>query len=101
MAGQPSIDGGAAGREAAIIQTLVKEAAEPAGFRVFELRFGDNSTGMPAVWISFFLDPEYPTNKTDIDALTNISRAVKSRLFEEGITRVPYIRFRDQRKAAG
>jgi hypothetical protein len=101
MAGEPSIVGGAPGSEAAMIQALVKEAAEPAGFRVFELRFDDDSTGMPAVWISFFLDPEYPTNKRDIDALTSISRAVKSRLFERGITRVPYVRFREQRRAAG
>ena len=44
MAGQPSIDGGAAGGEAAIIQTLVKEAAEPAGFRVFDLSLGSATT---------------------------------------------------------
>jgi hypothetical protein len=101
MAGEPSIEAGAPGREAATIQTLVKEAAEPADFRIFELRFGDDSTGTPAVWISFLLDPQYPTNKRGIEALTRISRAVKSRLFEHGISRVPYIRFRERQKAAG
>jgi hypothetical protein len=101
MVGEPSIDAGAPGMEAATIQTLVKEAAEPAGFSIFELRFGDDSTGTPAVWISFLLDPQYPTNKGSIDALTRISRAVKSSLFAHGISRVPYIRFRENQKAAG
>ena len=101
MSGERSIDAGAPGREAATIQTLVKDIAEPAGFPVFELKFGDDSTGSPAVWISFFLEPQYPTSKRDIEALTSISRAVKSRLFAYGITRVPYIRFREQRNAAG
>jgi len=80
---------------------LVKQAAEPEGFRLFELRFGDDSTGDAAVWISFFLGPSYPTNAPSIQVLNRLRHAVLAKLFAHKIGRVPYIRFRTRQEAAG
>src|SRR5437667_7226806 len=83
------------------IRRLVKQVAEPEGFPLFELDFGEDSTGTPAVWISFLLDHEYPTTKSSIQALTQLGQRVKSSLFQHDIGRVPYIRFRERQKAVG
>jgi hypothetical protein len=80
---------------------LVRQAAEPVGFGAFELNFGEDSTGAPAVWISFFRDPTYPTAAQDIKRLTGLGRKVKSKLFKSHINRVPYVRFRQGSAAAG
>ena len=87
--------------EARQIGHLVKEVAEAEGFRSFELNFGEDSTGSPAVWIYFILDPAYPTTPREIKLLTRLGRAVKSRLFQNQINRVPYVRFREKSVAAG
>jgi hypothetical protein len=99
MAGEISDNSTAGASEARWIRELVKEAAEPEGFPLFELNFGDDSTGSPAVWISFFLDHEYPTTKESIEVLTRLGQRVKSSLFQHDISRVPYIRFRERQKA--
>ncbi len=88
MVEEVSNDSGAAGNEAAQIRELVKQAAEPEGFRLFELNFGEGSSGS-GHWISFILDPAYPTTGPSIEALMHLGRKVKSTLFEHHIRRVP------------
>ena len=101
MAGEISGNSTARASEERGIRRLVKQVAEPEGFPLFELDFGEDSTGTPAVWISFLLDYEYPTTKDSIGALTRLGQRVKSNLFEHDINRVPYIRFRERQKAVG
>jgi hypothetical protein len=101
MAGEISGNSTARASEERRIRRLVKQVAEPEGFPLFELLFGEDSTGTPAVWISFLLDHEYPTTKGSIQALTRLGQRVKSSLFEQDISRVPYIRFRERQKAVG
>jgi hypothetical protein len=101
MAGEFSGNSTGRASEERRIRRLVEQAAEPEGFRLFELNFGDDSTGTPAVWISFLLDHEYPTTKDSIHALTRLGQRVKSNLFEHNISRVPYIRFRERQRAVG
>jgi hypothetical protein len=48
-------DKGAPGTEASRIHNLVKQAANQEGFGLFELKFGKDSRGADAVWISFIL----------------------------------------------
>ena len=71
------------------------------GFPLFDLSFGEDSTGNPAVWVSFLLDREYPTTKDSIDSLIHLEDHVKSNLFKNEVDRIPYIRFREKQKAAG
>jgi hypothetical protein len=92
---------GAGGEEAKRIHELVRKSAEPEGFRAFELRFGDDSTGDPAVWVWFTIDPHYPTTKESIRTLTRVRRRVITALLDDGISRNPYVRFREKQDAAG
>ena len=101
MAGETSDDPAARTSEARRIRRLVKQVAEPEGFPLFQLSFDEDSTGTPAVWISFLLNDEYPTTKESIQTLTRLGQRVKSSLFEHHISRVPYIRFRERRRTAG
>jgi hypothetical protein len=101
MAEETSHDPAVGGSEARIIRRLVKQVAESEGFPLFQLSFDEDSTGTPAVWISFLLDDQYPTTKESIQTLTRLGQRVKSNLFEHNISRVPYIRFRERRRAAG
>jgi hypothetical protein len=101
MAGEDSKARAERTSESRRIRRLVKQVAESEGFPLFELSFDEDSTGAPAVWISFLLEEEYPTTKESIQTLTRLGQRVKSNLFEHHITRVPYIRFREKRRAAG
>lgn len=101
MANDISNNSGGSGNEAGQIRELVKQAAEPEGFRFFELNFGEDSSGAPAVWISFILEPTYPTTRSGIATLTRLGRTVKSALFEHQIKRVPYVRFRERQASTG
>ena len=98
---ETSDDPAARTSEARRIRRLVKQVAKSEGFPLFQLNFDEDSTGTPAVWISFFLDDAYPTNKKSIQTLTRLGQRVKSSLFEHHISRVPYIRFRERRDAVG
>lgn len=72
MAGETSHDPAARAGEARRIRRLVKQVAESEGFPLFELSFDEDSTGTPAVWISFLLEEEYPTTKESIQTLTRL-----------------------------
>jgi hypothetical protein len=91
--------GGAARGEEEWIRGLITKEAEERGFPAFDLDFHEDSTGFPAVWISFLLDPDYPLDRAPINALIEVGDAVKSVLFKHEIQRVPYVRFRDKPKA--
>ncbi len=87
--------------EAREIHKIVREAAEPLGFRRFEVHYGDDSTGDPGVWVSFLLGPDYPTDSGSINRLDELASAVKTALFESPFNRLPYIRFRQEQTAHG
>lgn len=88
--------------EARDIREIVREAARKWAFLKFDLRFGEDAAGEPAVWISFFIGPPFPTTTKDTGRLTEAGSEVKAALFAKGIDRIPYIGFHEQRaKAAG
>jgi hypothetical protein len=99
MTDEGSFLSGAAGDEATRIHDVVRENAVPEGFRTFDLEFGEDATGDPAVWIWLAIDPKYPTEKENIQALSRVRRRVKSALLRARIGRIPYVRFRE--KSAG
>ena len=101
MAGENPNLTGAGVREVKRIHDLVRESAAPEGFRSFELRFGEDSTGDPAVWIWFAIDPQYPTAKESIQTLSRLQRRMKSALLRAQVDRIPYVRFREKSTVAG
>ncbi len=87
----------AAGRdEAKRIRALVRENAAPEGFGSFELQFGEDWTGDPAVWVRFAIDPDYPTDKKSIEKLTRLELRVISALLRAQIDHYPYVRFQEK-----
>jgi hypothetical protein len=87
---------GAPGIEAKRIQEMLGAIAKPHGIRLFKLHFGEDTTGDPAVWISFVLPRNYPTAPPDIRALTDLGRRVRKELLDEGLERIPYVDFQEE-----
>lgn len=86
--------------EAKIVHDLVKRSVKAKDFEDFDVTFGEDSTGDRAVWISFLLDPDYPTADSDIQRLSKLSDRVRSAFFKSGIDRIPYVRFLEKQRAA-
>jgi hypothetical protein len=90
------ISGGAQDEtDAAEIHNLVMEAAKRVGFPSFELTFGEDSTGDPAVWIWFLIDRADDADEARLRSLRRLRSSVQNALFEHRIARIPYIRFRE------
>lgn len=87
---------GAGSQEAARIHEVVREIAQPEGFGTFHIRYGEDSTGDPAVWVWIMLRPDQPTDKDSIGTLVSLRNRVKAALLDAGIQRIPYIRFDDR-----
>jgi hypothetical protein len=75
------------------IRAAVKKAASPMGFDRFELEFGEDSTGDPAVWIKFSLKPGFKPTEQNLARLNDLSSAVKDQIFDAGVERLPYVDF--------
>jgi hypothetical protein len=90
----------ASAEEAKRIRDIVRTRAAGMGFETFEIHFGSDSTGDPAVWISFILDRRFPTDQENVRRLYKLGRAVRAALHETNISRIPYVRFRERQEAA-
>jgi len=100
MAGREFMNGSipaksSAGAEAEQIRELVQKAAEPEGFPAFELSFGEDSTGDPAVWIWFLIENADEATTSRLKAMRRLRERVQTTLFEHQIGRIPYIRYRE------
>jgi hypothetical protein len=87
--------------EEARIRELVRQAAEPEGFRDFDLMLGEDSTDDPAVYISFYVGPEYSADESKVGELHRLRRRVTTALFQARIDRQPYLKFRERETAKG
>src|SRR5829696_1724838 len=83
------------------IEQLIRDAATPEGFPRFELAFGEDSTGNPAVWISFLVEHSDAPTDEQLQAIRKLRRRVLSALFQHQIRWIPYIRFREAPARAG
>ena len=82
------------------ITELVRPAAEQEGFPLFDLELTEDSTFTPAVYISFRVHSADQPTKGDLEAAQRLRKKVEAALFEHGVTRIPYIRFREALKSA-
>ena len=83
------------------IEALVRKAALPEGFPNFHLTFGEDSTGDPAVWISFLVEHSDKPTREQRQAVRELRRKVLRALFQHQIRWIPYIRFREAPVGAG
>lgn len=89
-------DTGAPPNEVGRIREVLLTLEKPHGIHLFKLHFGDDTTGDPAVWISFLLPRDYPTAPADIRALTDLGRRARKELLDTGLNRIPYVDFQEE-----
>jgi len=78
-----------------IRKLVAKHQAEiPLTIRNFDIEDGEDSTGSPAIWISFNIRDEAKLSEKTLSRINDVLRLVKSDLFKAGINRWPYVRFR-------
>lgn len=85
---------GATVAEARKIHQLVKKHRFPQGVRRFEVKYGKDSTGNPAVWIRFIIDEQLSPRKDEINELNSLRRDVQSELLKSSLRFWPYVEFR-------
>jgi len=85
---------GASVDEVRRIHELVKRHRFPADVRSFEVNFGRDSTGDPAVWIWFLVQDDNNPSEEKIDGLNQFANSVRSDLLKADLRYWPYIDFR-------
>jgi hypothetical protein len=88
---------GASAEEVKKIHDLVKQVkhqARPTDVRSFELNFGSDSTGDPAVWVWFLVQEDQNPSAEKIARLDRFAKAVRDALLGANIKYWPYVDFR-------
>ena len=90
--GQSMPAGAATVDEAQIIHDIVRRTGWlREGIQEVRFRFGEDSEGAPAVWITFVTNDDLKPSKEKIAALQRISNEVRSEIVRSGSERWPYI----------
>ena len=92
-------EGTASVGEARAIQDIVKGRPWPPAVKGFELEFGEDSTGDPAVWVWLMIDDDVSPSAEKIRELGYFSRDLQSAIIDAGLSRWPYVRFRTRQPA--
>jgi len=80
--------------ETRTINQIVKKRPWPRAVKGFEVEFGLDSTGDPAVWIWLMVDDDISPSAEKIAELGRFRRDLRARLVGAGLSRWPYVRFR-------
>lgn len=83
-----------ASREAKIVRDVVRKWHLPSNVRGFDVEFGEDSSGDPAVWIWLTIKDELKPSAQSISNLNDFVTKVRSDLLRRGLTHWPYVRYR-------
>jgi hypothetical protein len=82
----------ASGHEARLLHDIARRHYPlPAGVQRLDFRFGEDSTGAPAVWIVFVAKDDLRPSSERISAIRRLAEKVRSEVRSAGIDRWPYI----------
>lgn len=81
------------------IREVINKHDLPASVRGFELEFGTDSTGDPAVTIWFIVNDDSNPSKQELDQTTRFVRSTESDLMGLKLRHWPLIRFSPEREA--
>jgi hypothetical protein len=76
------------------IYNLIKDRPLPRGVRDLEVELGEDSTGEPAVWIWFLIEPGLEPTKDWLTRINDFARQLKTAIFDAGVERISYVRLR-------
>ena len=76
------------------LRKAIKGVKFPRGFVSWESRFGQDSSGDPAVWIWVIVDDDAADDPGFTAESTRVSREIREALQRTGSDRWPYVRFR-------
>ncbi len=84
--------GAATGTEARLFHDIVRRIGRlPTGVRRVEFRFGEDSEGASAVWISLIADDDLKPSKEKIADLQRIAGEVRAEILRSDTDRWPYV----------
>jgi hypothetical protein len=82
----------ASGDEARLFHDIVrKHRSLPAGVQRVDFRFGEDSTGAPAVWIVIVANDDLKPSNERISAIRRLAEEVRSEVRRTGTDRWPYV----------
>jgi hypothetical protein len=81
-------------REEKLVRGILRKWTLPPNVRGFDVDFGEDSAGDPAVWIWLAVDDEVQPSDQSIAGLAKFVRDVRSDLLRAGLRYWPYVRFR-------
>jgi hypothetical protein len=88
---------GASPDEARVIHDLVSANTDPQFVRMFEVKFGPDSSDKSAVWIYLVVDDDLHPSKEKIAKLNENVNRVRSALLDKNIRFWPYVEVRSHR----
>ncbi len=77
-----------------VIRTVLRRSGFPAAVKGYEIEFGEDHSGDPAVWIWLLVREETEPSKIFLDELIPYARAIGRELVEAQLGHWPYVRFR-------
>jgi hypothetical protein len=72
------------------VKAALQSFAIPTEIQRWETKFGTDSTGDPAVWITFHVKPDVNVDAAKLKELDQFLSTVTSRLLQEDIAGFPY-----------
>lgn len=85
---------GISAEEARKVHKLIRKRRLPADVKSFEVRFGKDATGDPAIWIWFLVDDDINPSAEKISRLSEFGDLVRSDLLGADLRYWPYVDFR-------
>ena len=84
--------GAATVTEARLFRDIVGKLGDlPPGVRRVEFRFGEDSEGTPAVWLTFVADDDLTPSKEKIASLQKFMNKVRDEIVRSDTARWPYV----------
>ena len=80
--------------QAKLLHRLITKRRFPSTVRGLQLKFGEDSTSDPALWVIFLVDNDLMPSDEKIAELNNFATEVSSDLIQQHLPVWPYVSFR-------
>jgi hypothetical protein len=91
---EPNLRGPASGDEALFFRDLMEKWSNQR-YRL-QFRFGEDSDGEPAVWITLFVQPDVNPSRETINEIDQLSESIRNEVINSDFRRWPYIQVKTE-----